>query len=219
MKTPVAPYLTISAQGEGEYKEKNSRFLGYAMHVHDEKEALANVHTIAKTHYKANHCCYAYKLDPEGDQIRMSDDGEPSGTAGRPIFQQILSKNLSYTLIVVVRYYGGINLGTSGLIQAYKTAAELALENSTSIQVVPQARIRLIVSYSVAGAFSDMIRSFDCTIVEELYTNTDNVYIIEVPAESVDHSLALLKATYLGRSIEDITAQTSLDEITIEVCD
>ena len=124
-------YNVISTCGEGLYKEKGSKFIAETFVVTSEDEAKAVVAAVKKKYFDARHHCYAFMIGPDKKIFRSSDDGEPSGTAGKPILNQILSKDVTNLCIVVTRYFGGIKLGTSGLINAYKTAAREALENST----------------------------------------------------------------------------------------
>ena len=124
-------YNMLSTCGEGLYKEKGSKFIAETFVVTSEDEAKAVVAAVKKKYFDARHHCYAYMIGPDKKTFRSSDDGEPSGTAGKPILNQILSKDVTNLCIVVTRYFGGIKLGTSGLINAYKTAAREALENST----------------------------------------------------------------------------------------
>lgn len=121
-------YKTIQGQSEGIYREKGSKFIALAYPVQSENEVKERIAEIKKQYYDARHHCYAYILGETKDAYRINDDGEPSGTAGRPIYGQLLSKDVTNTLIIVVRYFGGIKLGVSGLINAYKTAAKEALE-------------------------------------------------------------------------------------------
>ena len=127
-------YHTIACESEGIYKEKGSKFIALAYPVKTEEDVKQHVAEIKKKYYDARHHCYAYILGPNKDAYRLNDDGEPSGTAGRPIHGQLLSKDVTDTLIVVVRYFGGIKLGVSGLINAYKTAAKDALDNNTIVE-------------------------------------------------------------------------------------
>ena len=126
-------FLTIGQPAEGLYKEKGSKFIGLAFPVKTEDEVKERLEETRKTYYDARHHCYAYILGHEGTQFRANDDGEPNHSAGDPILGQIRSKELTNTLVIVVRYFGGTKLGVSGLINAYKTAAALALDN-TSIE-------------------------------------------------------------------------------------
>ena len=127
-------YNVISTCGEGLYKEKGSKFIAETFVVTSEDEAKAVVAAVKKKYFDARHHCYAYMIGPDKKTFRSSDDGEPSGTAGKPILNQILSKDVTNLCIVVTRYFGGIKLGTSGLINAYKAAAREALENSSIVE-------------------------------------------------------------------------------------
>lgn len=127
-------YRTIAKPSEGIYKEKGSKFLAFAYPVYADDEIKEHLQRIAKEFYDARHRCYAWRLGLGDDNFRANDDGEPSGTAGKPIHGQMLSNELTNILIVVVRYFGGIKLGTSGLINAYKTAAADAIANAEIIQ-------------------------------------------------------------------------------------
>lgn len=127
-------YKTISAPATGSYSEKRSKFLAYAFPVKTEAQVKEHLTEIQKKHNDARHHCYAYILGPNKDAYRMNDNGEPSGTAGRPIHGQLMSKDLTDTLVIVVRYFGGIKLGVSGLQNAYKIAAREALDAATIVE-------------------------------------------------------------------------------------
>ena len=139
-------YTTINNIGEGFYAEKRSKFLAFAYHVETAEKAKILIQECRKKYYDARHCCWAYVLGPARDTFRVNDDGEPSSTAGRPILGQINSNNLTDILICVVRYYGGVNLGTSGLIVAYRTAAANAIEHCEIVE-----RLSLIHIFSAYG--------------------------------------------------------------------
>ncbi|MDA9564250.1 YigZ family protein [Flavobacteriales bacterium] len=126
-------YKTIKCPSEGLYKEKGSKFIGYAFPLKSEDEIKERIGELKLIHPQSRHFCYAFILKPDGSHYRGSDDGEPSGTAGAPILGQIRSNELTNTLIVVARYFGGTKLGVSGLITAYKTAAAEALQNASII--------------------------------------------------------------------------------------
>lgn len=127
-------YKIVVKGGEGLYKEKRSKFIASAFPIHSEKEVKEKLAETKKQYFDARHHCYAFMIGPEKSCYRSSDDGEPSGTAGKPILNQILSKNVTNVCVVVVRYFGGIKLGIPGLINAYKTAACKALDNSTIVE-------------------------------------------------------------------------------------
>lgn len=126
-------YTTIEAASEGLYKEKGSRFLAFAYPVADAEEVRQRMEALKKRFYDARHHTYAYVLGYRKEQFRLNDDGEPSGTAGRPIHGQIQALDLTFTMVAVVRYFGGIKLGTGGLTKAYKTAAAEALQAATTV--------------------------------------------------------------------------------------
>lgn len=124
-------YLTINGESKGEYSEKRSKFLAFAFHVESTDDVKKLVNQYEKEYYDARHVCYAYMLGHLHDQFRTVDNGEPSGTAGKPILGQIIKNDLTNILIIVVRYFGGIKLGTSGLTNAYKQATIEAIANAT----------------------------------------------------------------------------------------
>lgn len=127
-------YKVITTVGEGLYKEKGSKFYAFCYPVITEEEVKTIMSDVKKKFFDARHHCYAFMIGPNKSCYRSSDDGEPSGTAGKPILNQILSKDVTNVLVVVVRYFGGVKLGVPGLINAYKTAAREALDNATVIE-------------------------------------------------------------------------------------
>ncbi len=140
-------FKSISGPSEGLYKEKGSKFLAFAYPVVSEEEVRTVLDRIRKEYYDARHHCYAYRLGLTGNVWRYNDDGEPSSTAGRPIYGQILSRELSDVLIVVVRYFGGTKLGVPGLIRAYKTAAADALDHARTVEKVASERYAVTFDY------------------------------------------------------------------------
>ena len=140
-------YRTIAAPAEGLYKEKGSKFLAFAFPVRGTDEVKQHLDALRKEYFDARHHCYAYILGPAKDSYRANDDGEPSGTGGRPIHGQLLSADLTDTLIVVVRYFGGILLGASGLANAYKAAARDAISHATIVEKTIDITYRLHFEY------------------------------------------------------------------------
>ena len=165
-------FKTINGTSEGFYSEKRSKFLAFAHHVESLDEVKALVADYRKKYYDARHVCYAYMLGPERKDFRMNDDGEPSSTAGKPILGQINSRELTDVLIVVVRYYGGVNLGTSGLIVAYREAATDALEHA-AIEV---RQVEEVVTYDFPYVMMNdvmrVVKEMQPRIVEQNYDNT-----------------------------------------------
>ena len=154
-------YRTIAAPAEGLYKEKGSKFLSFAYPVRTTDEVKEHLEALRKDYFDARHHCYAYILGPNKDAWRANDDGEPSGTGGRPIYGQLLSADLTDTLIVVVRYFGGILLGASGLANAYKTAARDAIEHAQIIEKTIDVRYRLHFEYALMNDVMRIIKDFD----------------------------------------------------------
>jgi len=153
-------YQSIPTTAEGLYKEKGSRFISLAYPVETEEEIKEILDGLRKEYHDARHHCYAWRLGHLGDKYRANDDGEPSGSAGRPILGQIDSKGLSDVLVVVVRYFGGIKLGVPGLIRAYKTATADALENAGVVEKTAKKRFKISFGYldmnSVMKAVKDL---------------------------------------------------------------
>lgn len=164
-------YQTIAAPSIGEFKEKGSKFLAYAYFVSNETDIKEKLDLLKKEHFKATHHCYAYRLGTDGKQYRANDDGEPSGTAGRPILGQIDSFGLTNLLIVVVRYYGGTKLGTSGLINAYREAAKLALENSIKIEKIIESQIDFSVPYLKMNEVMQFLKQYEIELVSNDYSD------------------------------------------------
>ena len=140
-------YKTIEGRSESIYTEKRSKFIAIALPVRTLSEIKSCLEEYQKKYYDASHVCYAYMLGPERKDFRANDNGEPSGTAGKPILGQILSKELTDVLVIVVRYFGGIKLGTSGLIVAYRTAAAQALEEAVVIEKTVDEDITVMFEY------------------------------------------------------------------------
>jgi len=154
-------YKTLAAPSEGLYKEKGSKFLAFAYPVRTLDEVKTHLDQLRKDYFDARHHCYAYILGPRKDAFRANDDGEPSGTGGRPIHGQLLSADLTDTLVVVVRYFGGILLGASGLANAYRTAARDAIDHATIVERTIDCRYRLSFAYEAMNDVMRILKDFD----------------------------------------------------------
>lgn len=154
-------YSSIAAPSEGLYKDNGSRFIALAYPVETEEEIKAIVAGLRKQYHDARHHCYAYRLGYKGDVFRSSDDGEPSGSAGRPILGQIDSAGLSDVLVVVVRYFGGIKLGIPGLIRAYKTSTADALAQAQVVEKIAGVWLRLSFGYESMNAVMKVLKEMD----------------------------------------------------------
>ena len=165
-------YKTIAKKGEGYYTEKRSKFLAFAHHVTTVDEVKDIVAAYRKKYFDARHVCYAYMLGAERKDFRANDDGEPSSTAGKPILGQINSNDLTDTLVVVVRYYGGVNLGTGGLIVAYKTAAAEAIANSQTEMRQVEELVVYDFPYVMMNQVMRVVKELNPRIVSQTYDNT-----------------------------------------------
>lgn len=194
-------YLTIAGPAEAAFTEKRSKFLAFAWPVSTPAEALERVGELVKKYYDARHVCWAYMLGADRTQFRANDNGEPSGTAGKPILGQINSLGLTDVVVAVVRYFGGIKLGTPGLIVAYRTAARLALEAAETVERHLTARIAFTYPYEV---INDAMRLSRLPGVKVLESTFDNLCTLVLEVE-----LDALPA--LRRSLDDIEGVT-IDE-------
>lgn len=153
-------YKSIAAPSKGIFKDKGSKFLAFAYPVESEEEAKAIISTLKREYFDARHHCYAWRLGLLGDRWRANDDGEPSSTAGKPILGQIISNGLSDILIVVVRYFGGTLLGTSGLINAYKSASADAIAAAKVAEKIATVRYRISFDYARMNAVMKCLKDF-----------------------------------------------------------
>lgn len=160
-------FYTIQAPATGIYKAKGSKFLSFAHPAKGTEEIKELIAHYKKQYHNARHVCYAYVLGADREEYRFNDDGEPSGTAGRPILGQIHAKELTDVLVVVVRYFGGILLGTGGLVTAYKEAASEALDQAEIIEVNVQARIRLEFEYPDIEQIMSAVKTYQAEVIEQ----------------------------------------------------
>jgi uncharacterized YigZ family protein len=204
---PVFFYHTIEKPAEGIYKEKGSKFLAFAYPVESEEEIRERLARLRKLHYDARHYCYAWVLGPDKKQHRAFDDGEPNHSAGDPILGQIRSKDLTNVLIVVVRYFGGTKLGVGGLISAYKTAAEDALNNAVLIEKEVFTGFRLHYAYSSTPEVMRVVKDFEINILQQDFSETCSMEG-NVPLrleEKFIEKITLMKA--LGSAVELMMSQ------------
>lgn len=162
-------FKTIASKSEGSYSELRSKFLAFAHHVTTVEEAMALVEQYQKKYYDARHVCWAYMIGPERETFRSNDNGEPSGTAGKPILGQINSNELTDIIILVVRYFGGVKLGTSGLIVAYKTAAAEAIANAQIESRTVDEEYTFSFEYPLMNSVMKVARDMDARIVSQSY--------------------------------------------------
>ncbi|QHT71240.1 YigZ family protein [Rhodocytophaga rosea] len=162
-------YLTIGAASEGLYKEKGSKFIALAFPADSETQVKEILAQVRKKYYDAHHHCYAYILGDKGQHYRANDDGEPAHSAGDPILGQIRSRHLTHTLVIVVRYFGGIKLGVSGLIQAYKTAASDALTQGSIIEKIVEIPLTLRFSYQQMNQVMKLVKDYELKVIHQQF--------------------------------------------------
>ena len=165
-------YYTIQKEGAGIFKEKMSKFLSFALYVENSEEAKAIVKRYQNEYHDSRHVCWAYMIGPDRKEWQLNDNGEPSGTAGKPILGQINSFNLTNVIVVVVRYFGGIKLGTPGLIAAYREAARLALEDAGKKEVHQMKTVRISFPYISANDVMKIVKNEEIEVKERIFDNS-----------------------------------------------
>ena len=214
----VDNYLTLEDVSLGEFKDRGSKFIAFAVPVKSEEEVKLFLDELKPQHLKARHFCYAYLIGIDKKNFRYNDDGEPSGTAGKPIYGQIQSFDLIDVLIVVVRYFGGTKLGASGLINAYREAAKLALNSAQIVERFLVDRYQLTFKYDKMGFMMNTIKNLGYNIVEKRFEN-DCMVIVEFRKSAVKESLIKLKSVLLNVSPEYVEEKTKVEFCKIEKLD
>ncbi len=188
-------YKTIKQYGEGEIVEKKSRFLGKIKKVETEEEALSYIESIKKQHWDARHNCFAYIIGTKGETVRCSDDGEPSGTAGKPMLEVLQNQELRNVVAVVTRYFGGVLLGTGGLVRAYTQATQEALKEAEICTMTPVSVLDIQTDYNVIGKVKYTLVQEEISVFNEEYT-VDVVVTAAVPMD---------KKEYLTKKLTEVT--------------
>lgn len=163
-------YKTILKGGESIFKDRGSKFLGFVFHVENEEEIKTIQAKLRKNFHDARHHCYAWRLGFEGELFRANDDGEPSSSAGKPILQQIVARDLTNVLVVVIRYFGGVLLGVGGLINAYRTAASIALDNSELIEKFIEQKVSICFDYPQTNEVMRILSDNEVKIIRQNFT-------------------------------------------------
>ncbi len=196
-------YYTIEEPVEAQLTEKRSRFLAFAVPVQSEEEAKETVAAFKKKYYDARHVCYAYVVGKRSETTRSNDDGEPSGTAGRPILGQLQSRGLTNIAAVVVRYFGGVKLGTGPLGVAYRTAISDALDLAAIREEIITGSFRIDVPYTVADVAMRHIRDVQGRITSREYTGNGTVMEVEVRLDDEERLRGLLSQIYNITFLDD----------------
>ena len=185
-------YKTIADYGEGEIVEKKSRFLCKIYPVHSEEEALTHIEQLKKQYWDARHNCYAYIIGKNSETVRCSDDGEPSGTAGRPMLEVLQKEELKDVLAVVTRYFGGVLLGTGGLVRAYTQAVQEGLQDSGICEMVPMSIVGFTTDYNAIGKMKYVLGQAGVDIINEEYTHE---VVLQVAIPQIKKEVVLKELT------------------------
>ena len=196
MQNIIDSYKTITQPSkEGLFKDRGSKFYGYAFPISNEEEIKEKIELLKKQHYNARHCCYAWQLGKNYDHYRANDDGEPSNSAGMPIYGQLQSFNVTNVLVVVVRYFGGTKLGVGGLIKAYKNGAKLALENSNIIDKTINEKFLIKFEYPEMNTVMRIIKDEKISIInQKLELNCE--FIISIRKKEAEKVFEIFDNTY-----------------------
>ncbi len=209
-------YKTIAAPAEGLFRDRGSKFLAYAFPARTEEEALARLDEVCKAHPKARHHCFAWRLGYDGTRFRANDDGEPSGTAGRPILGQIDSFGLTDVVVIVVRYFGGTLLGTSGLIRAYREATADALAKAQIVERVRAQHVRLSFDYSLMGPVMSALERLGLQPLTQQFDETATIEVA-VRLSQRDAILLRLKALVADVPLEQAREMGEVSGLKVEI--
>ncbi len=206
----IDQYNTISEPAYGEFRDRGSKFLAYAFPAYTAEEWQESLLQVKKEHPKGRHHCYAYRLGVDKNNFRANDDGEPSGTAGRPILGQIDSFELTNVIVIVVRYFGGTLLGTSGLINAYKLSTAAALEEASIITRLVEDVYRLEFDYSLMSSVMNAVKKLKLDIVKQEFTEAGHLEVA-IRQSEVEDILLKLKAQIKQVSLEEALGIESIE--------
>lgn len=208
-------YKTLRNKSYGEFKDRGSKFQAYAYPVYTEAEWQARLEEVRKMHPKARHFCYAYRLGLDGNEFRANDDGEPSGTAGRPILGQIDSFELTNVIVIVVRYFGGTLLGTSGLINAYKLSAADAFEKADIIERTVEDIYQITFDYAIMSQVMNAVKALELEMVQQDF-GTIGKLEIAIRQSEVNDTMLQLKAKIGEMIIDLVDEKTEIEGLQID---
>lgn len=193
----LSKYQTISQPAYAEYKEKGSRFMAHAIPVNTKNEIKSHLERLWQENPSACHVCYAYRLGADGEDYRANDDGEPSGSAGKPIHGQLLSFDVTNCLTAVVRIYGGTKLGVGGLISAYKTAAKMALEQAQIVKKKVRRSLEVTFEYEQTNLIDTAIRQFEIDVIKQDFA-IKCTFGIAIPLEYFEEAKAYFEENQIS---------------------
>lgn len=208
-------YNTLAAPAEGEFKDRGSKFINYAYPVFSEDDIKECLDTVRKIHPKARHHCYAWRLGLSGNEYRANDDGEPSGTAGKPMLGQIDSFELTNVISICVRYFGGTLLGTSGLINAYRNAVKVTFEAAEIIEKTVEDIYQFTFDYSIMSQVMNAVKKEDLEIVKKDFGNT-GVLEVAIRQSEIDAKILQLRAQIAEVRIEEAPEIKEIEGLTVQ---
>lgn len=188
-------YFVVESKGTGEITEKKSRFIAHVLPIETEEQALAYIENIKKKYWDARHNCFAFVIGKNNEIQRFSDDGEPQGTAGKPILEVLLTGSLHNTLIVVTRYFGGTLLGTGGLVRSYGMASKAGVENADVKRVCPGIRLELKTDYNSIGKIKYIMGQMGIAAEDEIYTESVTINIAMKASDYPEFKTKITDAT------------------------
>lgn len=209
-------YYTITTPSEGEFKDRGSKFIAYAYPIDDAAQSQEYLAIVKKEHFKARHHCYAYRLGLDQNNFRANDDGEPSGTAGKPILGQLIKLDLTNIIVIVVRYFGGTKLGTSGLINAYRTATSNALEQASIIQKTVKDHYQIKFDYRLMSDVMNAIKKGHFEVKKQIF-ETEAMIEVAIPLSEVDSKLLQLRADIAKCNIAETDKLENIEGLEIEL--
>ena len=209
-------YYTIAQASEGYFKDRGSKFFAYAFPCYEASDWQKALEQVKKEHFKARHHCFAYRMGLDQNQFRSNDDGEPSGTAGRPILGQIDRLTLTNIIVIVVRYFGGTKLGTSGLINAYRSAAADALEQAQIIQKTVEDIYCIQFDYGLMSEVMSAVKQLELNILTQDFSSTAQLYIA-IAKSQTDSTLQQFKASVAGIHLEELSKTDSITGLQISL--
>jgi uncharacterized YigZ family protein len=204
-------YITLAGDGEATTRERASRFIGIAFHIPDEAAFKDRLALIERAHHSARHLCFAWALGEAGDLTRVSDAGEPSGTAGRPILRRIQQAGLTFIAVVVVRYFGGTLLGKAGLVHAYGEAAHLALEQAPRVQRIVRSTITVRCGYAQAEMIRKDVLASEGEMLDSSFADVC-MLTIAVPRDNVAGMMERCRKQGIEATISDILFPPARDQ-------
>ncbi len=209
-------YLTLASPSTGEFRDRGSKFHAYAWPIRTEAEAQQHLELLKKEHPKARHQCYAYRLGLDKNNFRANDDGEPSGTAGKPILGQIDSFGLTYVFVVVVRYFGGTLLGTSGLINAYRSSAQDALQKAEIVEKTVEDVYQLTFPYAIMPDVMNAVKKLEIPILKQVFEDEAKLEIA-IRKGVIEHTFTMLKAHIAKVSVEEAALMENVSGVEVQL--